>query len=50
MEGILKTVEDCGGFPEQKPSWHGIRTFTTYDKMEHAVKNAAKQMTGGIET
>ncbi|MVB11204.1 Light-independent protochlorophyllide reductase subunit B [Caprobacter fermentans] len=49
-DGKPEPTCEADAIPEQKLSGHGIRLFTTYDKMEHAVKNGAKQMTGGIET
>ncbi len=56
MEDILYTVSDCDGVlalrigvsPSEKLSEKGIRIFTTYDRIEDAVRNAAKESIGQV--
>lgn len=56
MEDILYTVSDCDGVlalrigvsPSEKLSEKGIRIFTTYDRIEDAVRNAAKEWVGQV--
>ncbi|MFA9381574.1 MAG: NifB/NifX family molybdenum-iron cluster-binding protein, partial [Acetanaerobacterium sp.] len=51
MDNILYTVSDCdgvlalriGGAPTEKLKEKGIRVFTTYDRIEDAVRHAATQ-------
>ncbi len=56
IEDILYTVSDCDGVlalrigvsPSEKLSEKGIRIFTTYDRIEDAVRNAAKEWVGQV--
>ena len=53
MERILKAVADCqaviamriGDVPRTKLNHKGIRTFTTYDRIEDSVKRAVEELT-----
>ncbi|PYG84824.1 nitrogenase cofactor biosynthesis protein NifB [Ruminiclostridium sufflavum DSM 19573] len=52
MEAILETVKDCNGVlamrigeaPKQKLKEKAIETFTTYDRIENAVRVAAEKL------
>jgi nitrogen fixation protein NifB len=52
MEAILETVKDCNGVlamrigeaPRQKLKEKSIEAFTTYDRIEEAVKLAAEKL------
>lgn len=52
MDSIIQTISDCnaviamriGESPKQKLSSKGIKTFTTYDRIEDSVKRAAKEL------
>ncbi|HEX2925246.1 MAG TPA: nitrogenase component 1 [Ruminiclostridium sp.] len=52
MDAILEVVKDCNGVvamrigeaPKQKLKEKSIETFTTYDRIEDAVKQAAQQL------
>lgn len=52
MEAILETVKDCNGVlamrigeaPKQKLKEKSIETFTTYDRIEDAVKQAVEKL------
>ncbi len=52
MDAILEAVKDCNGVvamrigeaPKQKLKEQSIETFTTYDRIEDAVKKAAEQL------
>ncbi len=57
MDSIIQTIADCNGViamrigeaPKQKLSKKGIRTFTTYDRIEDSVKWAAKELLNETE-
>ena len=52
MDAILEAVKDCNGVvamrigevPKQKLKEQSIEIFTTYDRIEDAVKKAAEQL------